>query len=633
MIAILEALHAGKKGHRVKKALLLVLGIVTCCVLIANADYLAEFLKTLQTGALVPIVVSVVLMLARHIVQAFSYDAAFAAVGFKTGLWHNVVLIFSLVFINTFCLFSGATGVAFIIDDAHRKGADAGTATSGAILSQIGYFAAVLVISVIGFVTMLVSGTMNTLFLVGGLLLAGVLLILSSMFVVGHRRPRALFRVFLVVEKLINRVLGLLKKRMKPGWGRRTASSFIDSAGILAHNPVGTLVTVGYASLSAVLNMACLVAIGYAFGFEHVSALVAAFAVSAISVILSPTPQGVGVVEAAIAAILTAHGCSLATATAIALVYRGIMFWMPFCIGALLLSQSGFFADKKSATEQQRAKDIGWISGTLVGLVGLVNIGLALIPTTFEPYSALTSWIDMGAFLKGPWLIACGVVLLVLAVGLVMRFRTAWALALGMLILIAGGEFLFVDTAKVALAVVVLAVWLFWKRTVFDRPIALPRRASRVVGPGDRTADRPGCAASSDGAVEDALRRPSHPEEPTWQEKADAGARLSRQAHDEGILATAADGAVVLPESRQAAVERRAAKRAERERLRRDAEKDVADLDPHGKRDRMAGRRRAPRRGQSEREARAERLQRRSQSAAHTKRPRVSEDGDKEDSR
>ena len=48
--------------------------------------------------------------------------------------------------------------------------------------------------------------------------------------------------------------------------------------------------------------MACLVAIGYAFGFTHVTALVAAFAVAAISVILSPTPQGVGVVEAAIAA-------------------------------------------------------------------------------------------------------------------------------------------------------------------------------------------------------------------------------------------------------------------------------------------------------------------------------------------
>ena len=179
-----------------KKALLLILGIVAVCFLVANADYLALFMDTVKTGAFLPLAISVVVMIARHLVQAASYDAAFQAVGHGTGFWHNVVLIFSLVFINTFCLFSGATGVAFIIDDAHRQGADAGQSTSGAILSQIGYFAAVMVISIIGFFTMLFAGTMNTLFLVGGLLLAGVLLVLSSLFVVGYRRPRVLFRVF-----------------------------------------------------------------------------------------------------------------------------------------------------------------------------------------------------------------------------------------------------------------------------------------------------------------------------------------------------------------------------------------------------------------------------------------------------
>ena len=112
--------------------------------------------------------------------------------------------------------------------------------------------------------------------------------------------------------------------------------------------------------------MACLIAIGVAFGFDNVAALVAAFSVAAIAVILSPTPQGVGVVEAAIAAILTSAGCSLSVATAIALVYRGIMFWIPFCIGAVLLSQSGFFKAKKDTTTEGKRKDIGWIAGTLV---------------------------------------------------------------------------------------------------------------------------------------------------------------------------------------------------------------------------------------------------------------------------
>ena len=538
-----------------KKALLLVIGIVAVCFLIANADYLASFLATLKTGALVPLVVACVLMLARHLVQAASYDAAFEAVGHKTGFWHNVVLIFSLVFINTFCLFSGATGVAFIIDDAHRTGADAGTSTSGAILSQIGYFAAILVISVIGFLTMLLSGSMNTLFLVGGLALAAVLAALSSMFVVGYRKPRVLFRLFIGIESLINKALGLLKRHLKPAWGRKTAGSFISSASILAKNPQGTLVTVAYASFSAILNMACLVAIGYAFGFENVAALVAAFAVAAISVILSPTPQGVGVVEAAIAAILTAHGCSLATATAIALVYRGIMFWIPFCIGALLLSQSGFFADKKSPTEEKRAKDTAWVSGTIVLIVGLVNIGMALIPQTFRPFTALTDWINMGGLLIGPFLIVGSIVLVVLAVGLILRFRTAWALTLGVLVLVAGAEFLYVNTVQVAVAALLLVMWLFWKRDAFDRPIAPQDDAPRLVREFRENVERFRAWRARRAAAKAAGEQPlagigsviaSRREEggarspakrkTGWEQRAEKGAEIIREAGHEGIL-------------------------------------------------------------------------------------------------
>lgn len=455
-----------------KKALLLILAIVAMCFLIANVDYLSDFFNTMLTGALVPMIVAIALMLGRHLVQAASYDAAFDAVGHRTGFWHNVILIFSLVFINTFCLFSGATGVAFIIDDAHREGCDAGQSTGGAILSQIGYFAAVFVISVIGFLTMWLSGHMNTIFLIGGLLLAGVLVVLSSLFFVGHFRPRVLYRVFLVLERILNKLLSAIRKSMKPAWGRITAHSFVETSNLLAKNPKGTLITVAYASLSAILNMACLVAIGYAFGFENVEALVAAFAVGAISVILSPTPQGVGVVEAMITAILTAYGCSVATAAAIALVYRGVMFWIPFCIGAVMLSQSGFFKGKKSPSVEQKHKDIGWISGTLVFLIGLVNIILAFVPDVLTPYTMLTSWVDMSSLLVGVPLIVGSVFLMVCALGLIFRFRTAWAITICALVIGAGTEFLFHGTWQVAIVMIVLMLWLFWKRAAFDQPFS-----------------------------------------------------------------------------------------------------------------------------------------------------------------
>ena len=184
-----------------KKAIIILLVIVAACFLCANLNYIMSIIDAMQGGALIPLVIACIIMVARHVVQAMSYNEAFGAVGQKTGLWHNIVLIFSLVFIDTFCLFSGATGVAFIIDDAHRKGLDIGTSTSGASPSpRFGYFAAVFIISIIGFTTMLIAGTINVVFLIGGLLLAGTLLVSVSFFLLGFYKPGWLVKVFRVVQ-------------------------------------------------------------------------------------------------------------------------------------------------------------------------------------------------------------------------------------------------------------------------------------------------------------------------------------------------------------------------------------------------------------------------------------------------
>lgn len=462
-----------------KKAIIILLVIVAACFLCANLNYIMSIIDAMQGGALIPLVIACIIMVARHVVQAMSYNEAFGAVGQKTGLWHNIVLIFSLVFINTFCLFSGATGVAFIIDDAHRKGLDIGTSTSGAILSQIGYFAAVFIISIIGFTTMLIAGTMNVVFLIGGLLLAGTLLVLVSFFLLGFYKPGWLVKVFRVVENAINKVIGIAKRHLPKNWGKATAQSFINSALVLAHNPKGAIITVFYAAASALLNMACLIAIGVAFGFDNVAALVAAFSVAAIAVILSPTPQGVGVVEAAIAAILTSAGCSLSVATAIALVYRGIMFWIPFCIGAVLLSQSGFFKAKKDTTTEGKRKDIGWIAGTLVIICAAVNLIMPFMPNVAETYSLLTQWINISNVVGGPLLVLTSIVLLVLGVGLVFRFRLAWVFAISLIFLLAGFEFVFQETVKVAIPMALLGLWLFWKRDAFSEPLSRDRIKER----------------------------------------------------------------------------------------------------------------------------------------------------------
>lgn len=454
-----------------KKALIILIGIICACVIVANMDYLLEIMDAVQGGALIPLVFACVIMIGRYVVQAVSYNAAFEAVNHPTGIGHNIILIFSLVFINTFCMFGGATGVAFIIDDARRKGMDIGTATSGAILSQIGWYVAVFAISVIGFVSMLISGMINFIFVAGALVLFLVLIALVSLYVLGYYQPSILRHLFEIVETASRKVLKIFNRDMPEGWGKTNADSFSRNSRVLASNPRGALITVTYATASALLNMLCLIAIGFAFGYEVVGPMIAAFALATISVLLSPTPQGVGVVEAAIVAVLCGAGCDLAAATAISLVYRGIIFWIPFCIGAVMLSQSGFFKGKKNASQNEKAREAGWVSGMLVGIIAVVNLVMALLPQLFEPYSLLTQWIDIGNMFAGQALIFSGILLLLVAVGLVFRLRIAWAFGITILTLIAGFEFVYYNTVMVALILTIVAIWLFWKRDCFTEHI------------------------------------------------------------------------------------------------------------------------------------------------------------------
>lgn len=452
-----------------KKALLIIVAILAVTFFMGNAELVFDFIDTVGTGATIPLIIAIILMVLRHLTQAASYDAAFEAVGFKTGFWHNVVLIFSLVFINTFCLFSGATGLAFIIDDAHRKGASLGTATGGGLLSQIGFFAAVFVIAIIGTIVMMISNSMNYIILIGFLALAAVLFCQTAFFVVGYYKPDALYWILTHVEKIINKVGGLFHKSLRAAWGTSTADQFIDSSRLLAHNPMGVVITIAWASLSAVLNMSCLISIGFAFGYTEISPLVAAFALAVVTIMLSPTPQGIGVTEAAIAIILTANGATATTAAAIALVYRGIMLWLPFLVGAVMLSQSGFFKSKKDPTPDQKQKDIAWILGTLMILLGVVNIAIAIVAQMLAPYGMLTQFIDLSNILIGPGLISGGVLLVACGIGLVRRSRMMWAVSMMMLTVLAGLE-LYQGVWMVAVPLLLLGVALLWKRNVFNKP-------------------------------------------------------------------------------------------------------------------------------------------------------------------
>ena len=167
-------------------------------------------------------------------------------------------------------------------------------------------------------------------------------------------------------------------------------------------------------------------------------------------------------------------------------------------------------------------------------MVAVANICLAVIPHEMTPFTALTSWVDIGNLFSTPLLLVCAAVLIICAIGLILRLRTAWAFSLTALVLIAGAEFLFEETWTVSLAALLLIVWLFVKRESFDEPLHL-RQAWRHFR--NRMTKKPHAKATRapSGTQTKRIR-----EATGWGQQAENGAKLRMQAQQDGMLEHAA---------------------------------------------------------------------------------------------
>ena len=79
------------------------------------------------------------------------------------------------------------------------------------------------------------------------------------------------------------------------------------------------------------------------------------YIIATLFAMVSFTPQGVGFVEAAVALAFKTFGETAAAGTAIGIIYRGIVFWIPFLIGAILIQCTKTFSGLSSLNNKSDA--------------------------------------------------------------------------------------------------------------------------------------------------------------------------------------------------------------------------------------------------------------------------------------
>lgn len=329
--------------------------IIVLAFVILRGDQLTELGETMMQGATIPLVIAILIQLCKYFAQSFSYVFSFKAVGETMKQKDTLKLVFGTFFLNTVVPSLNLAGTTLVVNEARRHGIQPGKATSAALLMQITVDSAFTFIMFLAFTILALTVGLAPGWFALGLILVFIVGAMVGLMVLGRKNPDLVKRILYPIAKLINKILVKFKKEPMAPWVDKTVASFSQAAELITQNPTYAAKAWGCSLFASCCELSAFCLVGLAFGVAVPESLICGYVVATLFAMVSITPQGVGIVEAAVTVAFTAFGSSAAAGMAIGLVYRGIVFWMPFLIGAVLLqfTKSLRSDDKKKKEESQ----------------------------------------------------------------------------------------------------------------------------------------------------------------------------------------------------------------------------------------------------------------------------------------
>ncbi|MDR2957796.1 MAG: flippase-like domain-containing protein [Coriobacteriales bacterium] len=320
------------------------LAIVALAVVFLRRDQLIELIETMQRGNLLLLVMAVGCQFGKYTFQANGYAAAFRTVGDPTSPRHMLPLVFCSYFMNVIAPSFNTAGVLLVIDDARQRGVPAGRSTSAALLMQITVITGFLVIMVIGFIVLAATQHMNVIWFLLGIVMVFMVGIMAGIMYIGSNDPQAMVKLLSPLERLANRVSSRLRKgKLLDPWVQSLVESFSEAGLRIRENPRQAVSAFVFSTFASTCELLCFCLVCLAFNLNQPPMLVGGYVVGTLFSWVAITPQGAGVVEAMLIVVLAAYGINTTAATTVALAYRGIVFWMPFAIGAVLIHRLDSF--------------------------------------------------------------------------------------------------------------------------------------------------------------------------------------------------------------------------------------------------------------------------------------------------
>lgn len=339
--------------NNIQKIFIGIIIIIVLAVVLLRGDQLNELIETMKSGSPILLFFAIATQLCKYFAQSFAYSASFKAVGEYMSPKSTLPLVFGTFFMNTIAPSMNLAGTTLVVDDARRRGIDPGKSTSAALLMQITIDGAFTTVMIVAFTILICTVGLNPLWIVMGCVVVALVGFMISILVIGRVNPSLLDKILTKIEDIVNKIVVKFRhKKLKP-WAKRIVKNFAEASEMVTQNKKHVLSAYLFSLFASLCELSCFALVGMGFDIFGIEPLICGYVVATLFAMISITPQGVGVVEAMVIVAFTAYGENAAAAAATGLVYRGIVFWMPFVIGAILMTQLKAFkgSTKKSVDE------------------------------------------------------------------------------------------------------------------------------------------------------------------------------------------------------------------------------------------------------------------------------------------
>lgn len=298
---------------------------------------IVDIFDVIQQGIWYYIVGTVIVLMGAIYNQSTCYASIYRILELPSDASELLPVVLVRRFVTVAAPSGGFSGWVPFLQFARKRDIAVGAVFMANLIYTVLWYSTFLIFLLVGLFTLFIKHDLEWFEISAGLVMLTADLIMIGLLTFAWVAPHLLDNILDWVRRAQHTIFSWIKR--SPPLSDRQINTFAtdlkDAVAQMRRTGFSRLLEpFGHAMLNETLHIAMFYVIALAFNVRlHFGVLVAAYSISVLFFVVSPTPGGLGFVEGTLILVLTTLGVQADSAAVITLAYRGLTFWLPFVLG------------------------------------------------------------------------------------------------------------------------------------------------------------------------------------------------------------------------------------------------------------------------------------------------------------